>query len=115
MEKLAAQNFFAQGDVFFLRVDEIPADAVKQPAAKSYIVAHSETQHHHTCESPCAEYFTSPKDPFTCYLQIAGDAGAEIVHHRMFDTHKTVSLTQGTYMIRRQKEYSPEGWKMVSD
>jgi len=103
----------AQGDVMFLRVESIPAAAERQKSSGRIVVAHSETGHHHTVESPGAELFVAPKDPFTCYLHLAQDA--EVVHHRSFDTHQTITLSAGAWLVRRQREYTPEGYRMVQD
>jgi hypothetical protein len=64
-------------------------------------------------ESPGAAYFTDPQDPFTAYLQLAEDA--DLKHLRPFDTHAPIALASGTWMIRRQREYVPEGYRMVQD
>lgn len=34
---------------------------------------------------------------------------------RSFDTHESILLKGGTYEIRRQREYTPEGWRRVED
>lgn len=101
-----------QGDVWFKRVDEIP-DGVSDPVVGRAIVAHSETGHHHVVESPGAEYFTVPGDPFTAYLRLAEDA--DVTHLRGYDTHEPITLPAGTWRIRRQREYTPEGYRMVLD
>lgn len=106
----------AQGDLLVLRVDSVP-EGLKEEAVKSgYVAAHSETGHHHVLglkEAHEAKLFRG-EDPFTCYLQLAG-AGAEIVHHRPFDTHESLSLSPGIWCFKNQREYQPEGWRKVSD
>lgn len=54
------------------------------------------------------------RDPMICYLQIAGDF-ADVVHHRPHDTHETLRLVRGIYEVRRQREWTPEGWRRVED
>lgn len=103
----------AQGDVMFLRVDNVPATAEAAKPSARIVVAHSETGHHHTIESPGAALFTVPGDPWTCYLQLAQDA--DVVHHRSFDTHAPITLSAGAWLVRRQREYTPEGYRMVQD
>lgn len=109
------QKVGAQGDVFFVRVDKIP-EAFKPSAAKGgqHILAHSETGHHHTVRADGTVFYEGPADPFTCYLRVEG-AFADIVHQRPFDTHESVRLTEGNWMVRRQREYSPEGFRRVED
>jgi hypothetical protein len=113
MEQIKNQG--AQGDVLFVSVSEIPKSAVPEaPKDGKVIVAHSETGHHHTVDGTDVLMFREPSDPFTCYLSIAGK-GAEVVHHRPFDTHETIALSAGIWMARRQREYIPAGQRMVVD
>jgi hypothetical protein len=112
MEKIRVNKCAAQGDVLFMRVNELPS-GLDAPKVGRAVVAHSETGHHHICESPCAEYFVDPKDPFTAYLQLAEDS--DVVHVRPFDTHQTLTLPAGSWMVRRQREYVPGGYRRVED
>lgn len=104
----------AQGDILFVRVDELPAD-VKESNAKDgkHIVAHSETGHHHLVDAREARFFNTP-NPFICYLQIDGDY-TDLTHNRSFDTHETLKIPNGTWKIVRQREYTPEGFRRVED
>ncbi len=102
-----------QGDVRFFRVDAVPAHCVKEGREGYAIVAHSETGHHHVVESPCAQYFVDPNDPFTAYLTLAEDA--DVKHLRPYDTHQPVTVAKGIWGIRRQREHTPEGYRMVQD
>jgi hypothetical protein len=110
------KNQGAQGDCLFVRVDKIPSDAKVVQEGGRIIVAHSETGHHHAIDALGRDVVMHrvERDPFTCYLQIATDH-ADVVHHRPFDTHETLRLGQGIWMARRQREYSPAGWRMVQD
>jgi len=108
----------AQGDVLFRRVPTIPKDATEQKDKGPVIVAHSETGHHHTIAQAEAKLFTSA-DPFVCYLRLAGEH-ADVVHHRPHDTHETLRLVGerkggACFEVRRQREHTPEGWRMVQD
>ena len=40
---------------------------------------------------------------------------ADVEHLWPFDTHETIRLTPGKWEIRRQREWSPEGWRRVED
>lgn len=112
----------AQGDVLFLRAEAIPTDAVRvSPENGRLLVAHSETGHHHAVEaSPGIEMFMDPKNPLRAWLKVPPSVGADVVHHRPWDTHETMRLlSDGTgetiWEIRRQRERSPEGWRRVAD
>ena len=109
------QRVGAQGDVFFERIEAIPADAKPVPPTRGqHLVAHSETGHHHAVRADGTVFYEGPSDPFTCYLRITGEF-ADIVHQRPFDTHETLRLPQGTWQVRRQREYTPEGFRRVED
>lgn len=104
-----------QGDVMFLRVPSVP-DAAKEATPKGpVIVAHSETGHHHSIDRHEGVKFFTTDDPLTCYLSVSGVEYADVVHHRPTDTHETIRLPEGNWMARRQREYTPEGWRRVED
>ena len=104
------------GDVIFRRIPELPEGA-KPDAEKGDVVtvAHSETGHNHSIHNSEAKLFQKLEvDPMVCYLQITGEY-ADVVHHRPFDTHETIRLLKGDWEVRRQREYTPEGWRRVED
>lgn len=112
-------NQAAQGDLLIRRIDAIPANAKEVSAEnKQYVVAHSETGHNHViAERPNVKLLTTG-DPMISYLQVieATDATETLLEHlRTYDTHETISIPVGTYEIRRQREYTPEGWRRVED
>lgn len=121
----------AQGDVIFMRVPEIPENAIAQPEADEYVVAHSETGHHHVARRhgrPVTLYSTP--DPLVSYLEFCG-GNQTIEHLRSHDTHATLELLQNTentlkkidealdtparFKIVRQRQQTPEGWQRVVD
>jgi len=111
----------AQGDVIFRRVKALPNGVVEKKIEGEIIVAHSETGHHHVAESPGEVAFFSTKDPLVSYLRVKGEY-ADIVHHRPWDTHETLRLlSDGTgegetiWEIGRQREWTPEGYRIVAD
>ncbi len=104
----------AQGDVLFRRIARLPSSAVMQVTSGRVIVAHSETGHHHAIDDGAVRYFSEPGSPTLTYLAIDGQF-ADVVHHRPYDTHETLRLTKGLWEVRRQREWSPEGWRVVSD
>jgi hypothetical protein len=109
----------AQGDLMIRRIETIPAQAVTVTAEKGvFVVAHSETGHNHVIEArPNVELLTTG-DPMISYLRVieATDATETLLEHlRSYDTHETIKITPGNYEIRRQREYSPEGWRRVED
>lgn len=116
----------AQGDVLFRRVDGVPVGAKPlQASAGAYVVAHSETGHHHTVDAAGVEWYAHPTDLLVSYLRLRPASeggpveGVDVVHHRPWDTHETLRLlnqTEGVvYEIRRQREHTPSGWRVVAD
>ena len=101
-----------QGDLMMIRADKIPAEATR---AKTNVVAFSETHHHHVATG--CEVLTMPGDPMTLFLKAKGKH-IDIVHQRPFDTHETIRLLTkpgDTFKLRRQREWTPEGWRRVED
>ena len=112
----------AQGDVLFRSTDKtIPASYVEVPHKGRLVVAHSETQHDHAIDDVGVAMFADPKDPFVCYLRFTEaliGGGADVIHHRPYDTHEThrlIGKSGDVWEVRRQREWAPEGWVRVQD
>lgn len=109
----------AQGDCYFLRVSSLP-DGLKQVSAENgqYILAHSETNHHHVItERPNVKVFATD-NPLVSYLQVveAQDEAETVIRHlRDFDTHQPIKFTPGIYKVINQRESAPEGWRKAQD
>lgn len=113
------KNQAAQGDLLIRRIESIPGNAKPVASEKGqFVVAHSETGHNHVIEAmPNVALYTTD-DPMVSYLQVieATEKTETLIKHlRSFDTHKTISIPPGNYEIRRQREYTPEGWRRVED
>lgn len=109
----------AQGDLLIRRIAALPATAKNTSAINGhFVVAHSETGHNHVvAERPNVQYFTTD-DPMVSYLQVveATDETEVLIEHlRSFDTHESIVISPGIYEVRRQREYTPEGWRKVAD
>lgn len=111
----------AQGDVLFRRIRAVPKTAIQSETDGVIVVAHSETGHHHSIDATDGvRLFMEPSDPLVCYLRLEGVEHADVVHHRAWDTHDTVRLVAKatgvtTFEVRRQREYTPQGWRRVED
>ena len=113
------KNCAAQGDLYFLRVTALPDNITPvAPENGNFILAHSETGHHHVMEArPNVKFFSSDK-PLIGYLQVVeatDEAETFIEHLRSFDTHAPIKFNVGIYKIVNGRESSPEGWRKVSD
>jgi hypothetical protein len=108
----------AQGDFLIIRIQEIP-DNVEPMETKDnmYVVAHSETGHNHVMERTNVEAFvpknTKEVDLYELFLNVKDPT--EINHLRSFDTHETLLVPPGQYVIKRQREYTPEGFRRAAD
>lgn len=104
----------AQGDILIRRIDALPANLKPAtPEKGSYVVAHSETGHHHTVKERAAQLLIDETNTFISYLLVKEETTLD--HQRPFDTHESISLAPGNYEIRRQREYVPEGFRRVED
>ena len=106
----------AQGDVVTRRIDSLPKDAtLVVNKTQRHIVTHSETGHHHTITAPpsSVQMFGS-SNPLMGYMKVM-KRSVELRHERAWDTHEPIKITPGVYEIRRQREWSPEGWRRVED
>jgi hypothetical protein len=121
------ENMGAQGDLMIRRVDSVPEGyAPVKREANGHVVAHSETGHHHVVrEAQGAAHAvlhrttdtdpdTAPASAMVAYLEVL-EEHADLVHLRTWDTHETIRLGAGTWELRRQREYIPEGWRRVED
>jgi hypothetical protein len=116
------RNMAAQGDFIILRIKDIPEGVVPvAPENGKVIVAHSETGHNHVMEATRVEAFEIPADKsnsqnvdlYKMFLLVKEDT--QIDHLRSFDTHETIMVPPGTYEVRRQREYTAEGFRKAAD
>ncbi len=109
----------AQGDLMIRRISQLPSNVKPLNSQNGkFVVAHSETGHNHVIEAKPNVTWYGTDDPMISYLQVieAGDAVECLLEHmRNYDTHETIKISEGTYEIRRQREYTPKGWRRVED
>jgi hypothetical protein len=104
----------AQGDVLFIKVSKVPEGFVEAPRKEEepVVVAHSETGHNHVIMADVA-HFIHASDNMKSYVKL-GTKPAHVEHLRAWDTHETLELKGEPgeiWEIRRQEEWTPEGWK----
>lgn len=103
----------AQGDLLITAIDSLPEGLTElHTDSAHHIVAHSETGHHHVVAANAARAYQGT-NPMVMFLVVTKPTVLE--HHRSFDTHEPLELRSGIYEIRRQREYTPEGWRRVAD
>ncbi len=108
------KNVCAQGDIYIRKIEALPAgtEAIK-PEKGRLIVTHSETGHHHVMAADTVTMHRLPDSIMDCFLVVKEPAVLE--HLRPHDTHEPIKFEKGTYHVRRQREYTPEGWRRVED
>jgi hypothetical protein len=109
--------------VLFRKVAALPTNAKEVKRNGDIVVAHSETGHHHSIADKAVSHFEIPGDSLVCYLRMDhafnyAPGGVDVVHHRPWDTHETIRLLGkpgDVWEVRRQREFTPEGWRRVAD
>lgn len=105
----------AQGDLLITRIKAVPVEAEEVPATDGvHVLAHSETGHHHVVNAEGVRHFRDTGNPLVGYLSVGADA-TTLRHLRAWNTHAPQTLPPGTYELRRQREWHPEGWARVQD
>jgi len=111
----------AQGDVTFVRINQLPDGLVPVEAADgSYIVAHSETGHHHVVPEQDTQCFMAPDNndrqgPPLLYLVC--ENGLRVDHMRSNDTHESLISDKGMFVVvpQRESDGTLEGWRRALD
>lgn len=112
------EKMAAQGDFIIIRIDQIPNDCEPMKSdGNMFIIAHSETGHNHVMDRDHVEAYvpknTNDRDLYELFLNVKEPT--EINHLRSFDTHETLLVPPGQFVIKRQREYTPEGFRKAQD
>jgi hypothetical protein len=103
---------YRQGDVLIERVSSLPKKLTK--IAREHgrlILAHGEvTGHAHAISARNADLYSAVDAGDVTFLEIR-EAMVALQH----DEHATINLPPGSYIVRRQREYSPEEIRRVAD
>lgn len=96
-----------QGDLLFLRCDEIPEEAKKKTDPKGVIAEGEVTGHLHQIRpgTEAALYIGAALAYIQCLQETPID----------HDEHDTVILSVGDWVVKRQREYEPDGWRQIAD
>jgi hypothetical protein len=100
-----------QGDVLIVATSSIPKGARPVDRENGRIVlAHGEvTGHAHVVEGDALFLATDLDEMADRFLRVEQEC--QVVH----DEHDTITLPAGDYVVRRQREYSPEAIRNVAD
>lgn len=104
----------AQGDIYIRKIDKLPSGTeVVVPEKGKCIVTHSETGHHHVMDADAVTMYKLPNSIMDCLLVV--DKPTALEHLRGHDTHEPIMFEPGIYHVRRQREYTSEGFRRVED
>lgn len=112
-------TFYAQGDILLQLVDDVkPTEAVNIDPDGAVVLARGEvTGHRHAFYGGGVVMFRDdglardvPAELYIGHIKVA-DATAELRH----EEHDTVTLPKGTYIVRRQREWTMESARVVAD
>lgn len=109
------ENQACQGDMMLIRIESLPENLIAgEQDDLNYIITHSESGHNHVIEKQeGVEFYQSANDNFKAYIVV--DNVVHLKHLRGFDTHETIEIKKGIYEVRRQREYTPEGFRRAID
>lgn len=103
------EKMIRHGELLIMPLDELPKDVQEVATAKSHIIGHSETGHHHLAVADTLDALTLYKpigaDSADLYLKVT--APARVEHKKSFDKHQTLDLSEGVYLVRPKNEYDP--------
>ncbi|NEP21194.1 hypothetical protein [Moorena sp. SIO3I6] len=92
-----------QGDVILLPVDQINGQQLPHlTLAEGEVTGHS-----HRISDGVAQLYEKNG---ILYLQVLSET-ATLTH----EEHQPIELPQGSWMVRIQREYEPQGWRYVAD
>lgn len=98
---------YRQGDVYLIGVTALPPSGERVP--RGAVLAEGEaTGHKHRFSQPAAvEVFASGGRMFVDVLEDSAD----LIH----EEHGTIGIPRGSYEVRIQREYTPQGIQRVVD
>ena len=92
-----------QGDVILLSVEQTQG----QKLCHLTLAEGEVTGHKHRISDGQAELY---EENGTLYLRVLSET-ATLTH----EEHNAISIPQGDWMVRIQREYEPKGWRYVAD
>jgi hypothetical protein len=112
-------EMFAQGDLLIERVDDVePSGTIRSPdASGAMVLAEGEvTGHRHAIFDRVTMFRDDalareiPSGLYVGHVKVAG--GSAVIQHQ---EHAPITLEEGTYRVRRQRELEPRDAVLVSD
>lgn len=91
------------GEALLMPIEKMPKGTCER--VNKYIVAHSESGHHHVLESKEEFEVISDKEAEELFIRLY--APAQLVHEKTVDAHKTLTVPQGIWKVMYKREYDP--------
>lgn len=99
-----------QGDVFIEAVSAMPEASLEWAVPHGTLVHGEVTGHSHRLEDLTAARLFAGSQRGEMFIEVFGDS-TRVIH----EEHGAISLERGIYRVWRQREYSPEKIRPVSD
>lgn len=103
MQNNKTMKAYRQGEVLLLQTNKTPKGKVEKKI--KYIVAHSETGHHHVLEAPKGTSFDVVTEGENTYLVL--ETPMNLVHQKTQDRHNDIVVSPGAYIVKGKTEYLP--------
>ena len=106
------QGLIRQGDVLLVPIATAPQGKIVKPGKRGHVLAEGEaTGHAHTIREQEGVKLISKGQADELRLWLLVEAPVELEHQE----HATLTIPPGSYEVRRQREYSPEAIRRVTD
>lgn len=110
-------SIFAQGDILLERVDDVPEFSTAPRQGSELVIAEGEfSGHRHSVHEDASLFHDEalaldmPSNLYIGHLVVRAPS-ATLVHQE----HAPITLIQGTYRVRRQREMDPRDARVVAD
>jgi len=90
------------GELLLLPTDAIPCDAKEIYKGNKFILAESESSHHHVAIGQVQAF-----EGLNATMFLRVNKPSKLEHLKTFDKHETKDLFEGDYEIRIKKQYNP--------
>lgn len=105
-------TMYRQGDILVISTDSLPDGLTEVPRDDGRVIlAYGEVTGHAHAIGESDVHLLEGANLEDRFLQVLADGGCLLVH----DEHASIRLPAGNYIVRRQREYSPEAIRRVAD
>ncbi len=109
-------TMYRQGDVLIFTTNQTKQEYTeleKKDAGRIILQYGEVTGHAHAIIDDNVEVWRKPDQSIEQdrFMRVLVDGGVDLVH----EEHDTIRLPKGDYIVRRQREYQPDGWSYVAD